>query len=337
MGPAGGRHGRDLGRDRGRGDELGAELRTSAPVARITTRAGRATGVVLESARRSRRASVVSSADVRTTLGQLLEPGTLSADDEAEIHAYKFRGSSGKVNFALDGLPTFRLPAARNTPTCTAEWSRSRLRSSISSGPTTTRSTADSPGRRTSTWDFPASSIRQSRHPASTSWPASSSTRRMSWPRGPGMISARRLATRSRPRSRKFAPDLPGLVVGRQILTPLDIERTLRADRGQHLPGRAAPRAAVQRPADARRGLRHARARPVAVRIVDASRWRHQRRAGAQRCRRSSARAARPGAPSRRGRRVRYDAIVIGAGHNGLVCARIPGSRRLAGPRARGA
>ena len=42
---------------------------------------------------------------------------------------------------------------------------------------------------------------------ASTSWPASSSTRRTSWPREPGTSSATPLATRSRPRSRNYAPD----------------------------------------------------------------------------------------------------------------------------------
>ena len=87
--------------------EAGAELRTSAPVARITTRGGRATGVVLESGEEISARVVVSNADVRTTLGKLLESGTLSEDDTAAVNAYKFRGSSGKVNFALSGLPTF--------------------------------------------------------------------------------------------------------------------------------------------------------------------------------------------------------------------------------------
>ena len=92
--------------------EHGAELRTSAPVARITTRDGRATGVVLESGEEIAASAVLSSADVRVTLLGLLEPGTLDPADESAAHKYKFRGSSGKVNFALDGLPEFTcLPA----------------------------------------------------------------------------------------------------------------------------------------------------------------------------------------------------------------------------------
>ena len=87
--------------------EAGAEIRTSAPVARIMTDGRRATGVMLESGEAISARVVLSSADVRTTLGRLLEPGTLEPDDEAQVRAYKFRGSSGKVNIALDGLPTF--------------------------------------------------------------------------------------------------------------------------------------------------------------------------------------------------------------------------------------
>ena len=49
----------------------------------------------------------LSSADARVTLIDLLEPGTLDSEFEAEVRRYKFRGSSGKVNLALDGLPDF--------------------------------------------------------------------------------------------------------------------------------------------------------------------------------------------------------------------------------------
>ena len=50
---------------------------------------------------------MLSSADSRVTFKQLLEPGTLDPEFEAEVRRYKFRGSSGKVNLALDGLPEF--------------------------------------------------------------------------------------------------------------------------------------------------------------------------------------------------------------------------------------
>jgi len=85
----------------------GAEIRMEAPVARILVRDGRAVGVVLESGEEILAEAVLSSLDSRQTFINLLEPGTLDADFEAEVRRFKFRGSSGKVNMALDALPSF--------------------------------------------------------------------------------------------------------------------------------------------------------------------------------------------------------------------------------------
>ena len=87
--------------------QFGAEIRTEAPVARIMTRGGRAYGVVLESGEEILAGDVLSSADANVTFLRLLEPGTLDADFTAEVTRYKYRGSSGKVNLALDALPSF--------------------------------------------------------------------------------------------------------------------------------------------------------------------------------------------------------------------------------------
>jgi phytoene dehydrogenase-like protein len=92
---------------------FGAEIRCEAPVARILTGGGRATGIVLESGEELEAPAVLSSADVRRTMLDLLEPGTLDPDFERDVRRFKFRGSSGKVNLALDGLPEFTcLPSA---------------------------------------------------------------------------------------------------------------------------------------------------------------------------------------------------------------------------------
>src|SRR5919106_3261670 len=76
----------------------GAEIRVEAPVARILVRDGRATGVVLESGEEIEAGMVLSGVDVRRTLLDILEPGTLDATVEEAVRRYKFRGSSGKVN-----------------------------------------------------------------------------------------------------------------------------------------------------------------------------------------------------------------------------------------------
>ncbi len=85
----------------------GAEIRTEAPVARIQVRDGRATGVVLESGEEIEAASVLSSADAKVTFLDLLEPAVLDPEFEQEVRRFKFRGSSGKVNLAVDRLPDF--------------------------------------------------------------------------------------------------------------------------------------------------------------------------------------------------------------------------------------
>jgi phytoene dehydrogenase-like protein len=86
---------------------LGVEIRTEAPVARVITRDGRAEGVALESGEEIHARVVVSSVDARRTLLGLIEPGTLDPRFEEEVGRFKFRGSSGKVNLAVDRLPEF--------------------------------------------------------------------------------------------------------------------------------------------------------------------------------------------------------------------------------------
>ena len=95
---------------------FGAEVRCEAPVARIATRDGRATGVVLESGEEIAAGTVLSSVDVRRTFVDLMEPGSLDGGFMDEVRRFKYRGSSGKVNLALDGLPEFScLPNSETT------------------------------------------------------------------------------------------------------------------------------------------------------------------------------------------------------------------------------
>jgi phytoene dehydrogenase-like protein len=87
--------------------EAGAEIRTGAAVARVRVRNGRATGVVLESGEEIEAPLVVSGLDPRRTFLDLVEPGLLPDDVVAAVKRFKFRGSSGKVNLALSELPEF--------------------------------------------------------------------------------------------------------------------------------------------------------------------------------------------------------------------------------------
>jgi phytoene dehydrogenase-like protein len=87
--------------------EHGAEIRTDAPVMKILISGGRAAGVVLSSGDELRADVVVSSVDPHHTFEKFLDPRELPSDFVAGVRRYKYRGSSGKVNFALDALPDF--------------------------------------------------------------------------------------------------------------------------------------------------------------------------------------------------------------------------------------
>jgi len=86
---------------------FGAEIRTKSPVAKILTKNGRATGVALENGDEFHADVVVSSVDPRLTFERWIGEKELPADFMEGVRRYKFRGSSGKVNLALDGLPNF--------------------------------------------------------------------------------------------------------------------------------------------------------------------------------------------------------------------------------------
>jgi phytoene dehydrogenase-like protein len=93
--------------------EAGAEIRTEAPTAKIIVENGEAKGVVLENGDEIRADIVSSSVDPRLTFMKFIGPESLPPDFVEDIGRYKFRGSSGKVNLALDALPNFTcLPGA---------------------------------------------------------------------------------------------------------------------------------------------------------------------------------------------------------------------------------
>jgi phytoene dehydrogenase-like protein len=105
----------------------GVEIRCDAEVGRILTRNGRAIGVALRNGEEIHADVVLSNADASNTYLGLLEPGTIPEDLEEEVRRFKYRGSSGKVNLALDGLPEFTsLPNSAGTE---------HLRGAISIGP----------------------------------------------------------------------------------------------------------------------------------------------------------------------------------------------------------
>jgi phytoene dehydrogenase-like protein len=85
----------------------GAEILENSGVAQVLMQDGKASGVVLENGDTVHAGAVISSVDPnRTFLGLV---GEQHLDDEfaGQIRKYRLRGSSGKVNLALDRLPEF--------------------------------------------------------------------------------------------------------------------------------------------------------------------------------------------------------------------------------------
>jgi len=98
----------------GAAQELGAEIRTESAVRQIIVERGRATGVVLESGEELRARIVVSNLDARRTFTRIINEDDLPPGIYEKAKNFKVRGSSGKVNIALSGLPKFNgLPANR--------------------------------------------------------------------------------------------------------------------------------------------------------------------------------------------------------------------------------
>ena len=87
--------------------ESGGTIRTDAGAERILTAAGRAVGVALADGTEIKAGIVISGLDVKRTFQGLVEPRDLPDDFLRAVRNFKIRGSSGKLNIALDGLPTF--------------------------------------------------------------------------------------------------------------------------------------------------------------------------------------------------------------------------------------
>jgi phytoene dehydrogenase-like protein len=87
------------------GRQLGVEILTSAPVAKIGVREGRAAGVILEDGTEISSRLVLSNADPKRTFLALVEPSALPDDFLHAIAGIKMDGPCAKVNFVLSEEP----------------------------------------------------------------------------------------------------------------------------------------------------------------------------------------------------------------------------------------
>ncbi|MGH7812320.1 MAG: phytoene desaturase family protein, partial [Candidatus Binatia bacterium] len=85
----------------------GAEIRTQAPVDQVLIKNGRAYGVVLQSGEEVQAKVVVSGVDPKRTFLKMIDGQNLTPEFVKQVSDFKIRGSSAKVNLALDALPNF--------------------------------------------------------------------------------------------------------------------------------------------------------------------------------------------------------------------------------------
>jgi len=215
--------------------EAGAEIRMEAPVARILVKNGEARGVVLEGGEEILAPIVSSSVDPKLTFLKFIESRELPSDFLDEVKQYKFRGSSGKVNLALDALPDF---------TCLPGPGR-HIRGAISISPST---------------EYMERAYDQAKYGEYSHRPyidivIPTLTDPSVAPPGKHVMSCfvqyapYKLASGTWDEQREafgdtvintiseYAPNLKKIIIGRQVVTPLDIERTTGLSEGNIFQG----------------------------------------------------------------------------------------------------
>ena len=206
--------------------EAGAEIRTGIDVEKILVKKGSAAGVVLRGGEELAAKRVVSGVDPQRTFLKLLDPSDLPPSFAAKMQNYRSKGTLAKLNLALDGLPTFT--ALRDTRG-TAE-----LAGRIHIGP----------GIDYLERAFDASKYGEfSRAPYleismpsildDSLAPAGKHVMSIHMQFAPYRLKSGdwrqqrdRLADSIVKTIAEYAPDLPGKIVARQILTPADLEDT---------------------------------------------------------------------------------------------------------------
>lgn len=220
----------------------GVTIRTGAEVVRLTTRDGRVTGVVTARGESLEAATVVSSLDPKRTLLRLIDPADLDPEFRRRVGNIRARGVTAKVNLALGSLPGFS--ALRGAGTLAAESLTGRILIGHEIDALERAYDASKYGEVSET-PFLEAMIPSLLDPALA--PAGRHVMSILVQYAPyhlrhgdwdgrrealGDLVIKTLAA--------HAPDLPGLVLHRQILTPLDLETRFGLTEGQIFQGEEA-------------------------------------------------------------------------------------------------
>lgn len=87
--------------------DAGASIRTGVEVSNVRVKNGQAVSVVLSDGEEIEARAVVSNADPKTTFLRLIDPSELEPNFLMKIRNYRSSGAVAKINLALSALPTF--------------------------------------------------------------------------------------------------------------------------------------------------------------------------------------------------------------------------------------
>jgi phytoene dehydrogenase-like protein len=217
--------------------EAGVTIRLEAPVAAITAEDRRVTGVVLEDGEEIAAPLVVSGADPKHTFLTLCDEGALPDSFTAAIEGFRCEGTSIKINLAVDQLPRVKgmsgsgiQPYHRGImevgpPLDELDVQQAAARRGIAATgshielcfPSVHDPNLAPDGHHVVTIDVNS----QPYHLADGSWDERKDA----------------VADRAVAELGELMPNLPGSIVHRQVLTPLDLERTLGLTGGHALHG----------------------------------------------------------------------------------------------------
>jgi phytoene dehydrogenase-like protein len=221
--------------------EAGAEIRTSAPVARILTRNGEATGVALAAGEEIRARRILSNADPKRTFLTLIDAADLPADFLGSIRAYRSEGASMKINLAVAELPRLRGTSSAQVqpyhrgliqitkPLADLDRDQEIARSGRSADGSHAElciPTVHDPSLAPEGAHVLTIGVRSQPY----------QLREGSWDDIKEKVADQAIETLG-----TFLPNLPGSVLHREILSPLDLERRLALTGGHHLHGDMSP------------------------------------------------------------------------------------------------
>ena len=205
----------------------GAELRCAAPVERILVEGDRAVGVALESGEEIAARCVVSSADPNRTFLGLLGSRHLDAGFVRRIRNIRMRGDAAKLNLALDGLPSFSgLGGAELGGRLVIAPGIAHLERAFDHAKYGEHSEAPAIEVTIPSIHDP-SLAPEGKHVLSAVVLYAPYALKAGWDEAREAFADRVVETLA-----AYAPDLPGKIVARQLLTPADLERDFRMTGG---------------------------------------------------------------------------------------------------------